>query len=330
MTPAKFRFLYFPAALSLALLSGQALSAQVAHAPAAAAAHAAAPAPASVPPNTVVIRVGTTAITAQQFQQMLDAFPPQQRPQVEAHKRDFAQYLANYMALAQEAKAEHLDQTPEFKLHEHLLREQTLAQALLQSLRQTLKPTDAQVTAFYNGHQDMFQEAKVRHILIATAGGPGGSKLTPAQALAKANAVEARLKKGEDFATVAKSVSDDTGSKTHGGDLGWVTHHQMVPSFDKAVWSLPVNQISAPVKTRFGYHIIQVQERKTAPLSEAKDQIAEQLQNQLIQEKLQQIKAAAGVVLNPTYFGAAPSAAAAAPGAQATTASAAPAHPAAH
>lgn len=88
------------------------------------------------------------------------------------------------------------------------------------------------------------EEVHARHILVATK--------------AEADAIEQQLKAGADFATLAREKSIDPGSKNNGGDLGWFGKGQMVPEFEKAAFSLAPGQISAPVKTNYGYHIIQV------------------------------------------------------------------------
>lgn len=109
--------------------------------------------------------------------------------------------------------------------------------------------TDEQAQKYFNENQAMFQQPEtrtVRHILVADE--------------ATANAVEARLAAGEDFATVAKEVSTDPGSKDKGGDLGSVpiTNSGFVPEFETTMNKLALNEISAPVKSSFGFHIIQV------------------------------------------------------------------------
>lgn len=136
--------------------------------------------------------------------------------------------------------------------------------------------TDEQALAYYNENQALFQQPetlKVRHILVKDE--------------ATANQVKARLDAGEDFATVAKEVSTDPGSKEQGGDLGQVSKEgytssgsQLVTEFVNAMNQLSAGQISAPVKTQFGYHIIQVTEVKpagTQSFEEAKEQIKQQL-----------------------------------------------------
>jgi len=88
------------------------------------------------------------------------------------------------------------------------------------------------------------EQIQVRHILLKTFDDAAKAK--------------ARLDKGEDFAKVAADVSDDTGTKALGGELGWVVRGQLVSEFETAAFALPLNQVSAPVTSTFGVHLIQV------------------------------------------------------------------------
>lgn len=112
-------------------------------------------------------------------------------------------------------------------------------QKLLSALTADLKPEEEQVWA--------------RHILVADEG--------------TAQAVRERLLKGEDFGKVAAEVSIDPGTKDQGGILDWFGHGVMVKEFEDAAFSLPVGEISQPVKTTYGYHIIQVLARQVRPLT---------------------------------------------------------------
>ena len=79
--------------------------------------------------------------------------------------------------------------------------------------------------------------------------------------MAKAISITQRLNSGEDFATLAQKFSDDTGSGANGGELDFFGRGQMVKEFEDAAFSLPIGQISEPIKSQFGYHIIQVEEK---------------------------------------------------------------------
>jgi peptidyl-prolyl cis-trans isomerase D len=146
--------------------------------------------------------------------------------------------------------------------------------------------SDADVLAYYNAHKDQYQvkeQSKVRHILIAV---PAGSDAkVDAAAKAKAEDILKQIKSGGNFADLASKNSDDPGSKTQGGELGWLDPGKTVPEFDKAAFSLPVGQTSDLIKTQFGYHILQVEDKKTAhlrPLAEVKAEIVPVLEQQRV------------------------------------------------
>ena len=159
---------------------------------------------------------------------------------------------------------------------------------------------DDAVADFYQKNAAQFatpEVAHARHILVRVD--EKASAEDQAKAKAKIEAVAARLKAGEDFAAVAKDVSEDPGSAVQGGDLGWFQHGQMVPEFDKAAFALKTGEVSAPVKTQFGWHLILLEERKAAgqkPLDEVKDQIRLRLAQDeaagKVQEALEQVQLA--------------------------------------
>jgi hypothetical protein len=119
--------------------------------------------------------------------------------------------------------------------------------------------SDASLREYYDAHQGDFTLNCVAHILVKTK--------------PEADAALARIKGGEDFAAVAKSVSIDTGSGAKGGDLGCNPKGVFVPEFDKVASELPVGQLSDPVQSQYGWHIIVVRDRKVQPFDAAKDQV---------------------------------------------------------
>jgi peptidyl-prolyl cis-trans isomerase D len=137
--------------------------------------------------------------------------------------------------------------------------------------------SDQQAQQYYQQHLKDYavpEQVKVRHILIAVP--RGADAKADAAAKAKAEDVLKQLRAGGNFAALAKKYSDDPGSKEQGGELGMLQHGVTVPEFDKTAFSLSPGQISDPVKTQFGYHIIQTEEKQTAhtkPFDEVKGTI---------------------------------------------------------
>lgn len=147
-----------------------------------------------------------------------------------------------------------------------------------------LAVTDEEIQKAYESGIKMYTEPEqvhARHILIKVADNAPADQVEAA----KKKAAEAmkRLKKGEDFAAVAKEMSDDAVSREKGGDLGFFRRGVMVPKFEEAAFALkPGEMTKEPVRTPFGFHIIQVLERKAErvkPLEEVREQITESLRN---------------------------------------------------
>ena len=160
------------------------------------------------------------------------------------------------------------------------------------------------IKQFYDQNKDQFSQTCARHILAQLPQDHTPTAAEDAAAKAKADGWKARLDKGEDFAAIAKAESDDKGSGAQGGDLGCLAKGNLVAPFETAEDGLQVNQISAPVKTSFGYHVIQVTGRKTVSLEEATPQIRQQLQQSnanAINEFLDKAVGAAKISVNPRY-----------------------------
>ncbi|WP_028388876.1 peptidylprolyl isomerase [Legionella fairfieldensis] len=124
----------------------------------------------------------------------------------------------------------------------------------------------------------------VRHILLKQA-----ASMTKEEALKQVNNLYQQLKAGKDFSLMAKQYSLDAASAVKGGDLGWVNPGELVPEFEKAMDALPVHKISKPIKTVFGWHIIEVLERKQIDDSETykRQQVRQFLQQRKFTEAVQ-------------------------------------------
>jgi peptidyl-prolyl cis-trans isomerase D len=146
------------------------------------------------------------------------------------------------------------------------------------------QPTQQEIKAYYDAHQSEYQtpeQARSRHILITVAAGADAK--TDAAAKAKADDILKQLKGGANFADLAKKYSEDPGSKDSGGELPLAQHGAMVPEFDKAIFSQKIGDI-AIVKSQFGYHIVQVEERKPAH-SQDISELLPTIQATLLREK---------------------------------------------
>ncbi len=123
---------------------------------------------------------------------------------------------------------------------------------------------------------DQFVNVKVQHILIST------ENRSEAESKKRAEEVKKKLDKGGDFKKLAKKYSDDPGSKNQGGVIEGLAD-QFVPEFAEAARTLPLNKLSDPIKTDYGYHVMKVTERKKLPYKEVKDQLKQDQLQKLYQ-----------------------------------------------
>lgn len=146
------------------------------------------------------------------------------------------------------------------------------------------QPTQQQIQQYYNDHKSQYQvpeEVDSRHILISVPANASDKQV--ADAKAKAESILKQLKGGANFAAMAKKYSDDPGSKDKGGELGYVQHGTMVPSFDNAIFTQPVGQLSI-VRSQYGFHIVQVEGRHPAH-EQALNEVLPEIQATLIQQQ---------------------------------------------
>jgi peptidyl-prolyl cis-trans isomerase C len=170
------------------------------------------------------------------------------------------------------------------------IRQQMQAMKLVEvEIGPTVTVNDADVSDFYTKNPDKFQEPEAvhaAHILIRTP--EGADDAAKKKARAEAQNVLAQIKKGGDFAALAKQHSQDTGSAANGGDLGFVPRGQTVPAFEQAAFALKAGQLSGVVESPFGFHIIKMiahRDGRTVPLQEVKPQVEQFLKQQKTQEK---------------------------------------------
>jgi peptidyl-prolyl cis-trans isomerase C len=214
---------------------------------------------------TVLATVNGKQITDEDLKIAADDLRGSMPPQLEGKARDayLLDFLIDGELVAQKALAEKADQTPEFAKKLAYQREKLLMESVLEQVAKTAA-TDAAIKAAYDEaakNQKPQTEIHARHILVGTE--------------EEAKAALKRLMGGEEFADIAKSVSKDPGAE--GGDLGWFTKDRMVPEFADAAFKLEVGQVSDPVKSPFGWHIIEIldkREKAFPAFNEVKDQVS--------------------------------------------------------
>ena len=274
------------------------------------------PAPTQPPidPNKVIATFGDQKITVAEFNDLIAGLPPQYQAQARgAGKRQVMEQLIQLRILANEATKAHLEMKPDIQRQIEFHKENILAGAEYQNIMNSVQVDNAAAEAYYNLHKSDYQEVQARHILIRFKGSPvplkeGQKEMTEEEALAKAQEIEKRLKAGEDFATIAKAESADTGSGANGGELGMFKHGQMVKAFEDAAFALQPGQISDPVKSQFGYHIIQTEKIASKTFEEARPDIETKLKPEMAKKKVDDLQKAANVKLDDGFFGAPPAA----------------------
>jgi parvulin-like peptidyl-prolyl isomerase len=166
-----------------------------------------------------------------------------------------------------------------------------LSKKIFDEVTKGVKVTEQEILEYYTTNQSQYgtpESRDVRHILIAEKDDDG--KVDFAASKTKADDIYAQLQNGGDFAALAKSESADPGSKDSGGKLT-ISRGQTVPEFDKVAFELDKSEVSKPVKTQYGYHVIEalseVRKAKTTPLDEVRASIRSQLLQQKRNEEMQ-------------------------------------------
>lgn len=153
-----------------------------------------------------------------------------------------------------------------YNIDEKRLRDEVALGAILQKLeRQGVTVSEKEMQEYYETNKNDMTQIRARHILVDTE--------------KEAADLKSRIDAGEDFAELAKEYSKD-GSAAQGGDLGFFGKGRMVQPFEDAAFALKVGEVSDPVKTQFGYHLIKVEERKVPTFADVAPEIKEELTRQ--------------------------------------------------
>lgn len=211
-------------------------------------------------------------ITLEDFNARIAKLPERYQETVNQNKRQFLDELIVDRLLYDEALKKNLDRDREvLEVVEEARKKILIARLLKEDVEDLVTIDESEMEAFYNANRESFNVPEVlraSHILVKTEG--------------EANEIVAELKKGANFEELARKRSIDPTAKI-GGDVGYFTENQLVPEFEEICFSLQPGELSEVVKTKFGYHVIMLTERKephVKDLSEVRDVVEQAIKRQ--------------------------------------------------
>lgn len=225
--------------------------------------------------NSVIAEVNKTVITKEDFLKEISRLPEWARDRFhdKEGKKQFLEEMIKRELVYQEAEKRGLHKDKDFIAKVEEFKRMTLLSAILEKeIGEKAVVDDAEARDYYNKNPNEFKTDTIRasHILVDTE--------------EEARNILEKIKKGEDFSKLAESFSKDKGTAQRGGDLGFLGRGRTVPEFENAAFNLKSGEISAPVKTHFGYHIIKVFDKKEGSQLDF-EQVKDKIKKQLISEK---------------------------------------------
>jgi len=265
------------------------------------------------PESEVIAYLGKKKITYGDFTKWLKVMAGPRAKMVRKNPANRAQVQKQYLELqilAAKGRKDKLQTTPEFKTLLAALEQQCYARVLMDEDRpgsptQKLKakaenPTEEEVRAYFLANSERYatpEKFTARHILVSLKAMNGGKGLTEEEAKARLDKIQEELKAGKKLEDLAKDFSDDPGSKDKGGLYTDISYGRFAKEFEEAVRRQEIGQVGEPVKTTFGYHLIQVVARhpkEPADFEKVKDTVRKQMiperQEKLKQEVMDQAK----------------------------------------
>ena len=261
-------------------------------------------------PRDILARIGDRVITLSEFEEKLEAMPPQYRERLKSkeEKTKFLEGQVEMSLFSLKAREEKIDKENLIISRIRDEEDKLLGREYIKrNIVDKIAVTDDEAKEYYETHVKEFtrpEKVRARHILIKVNPEAGPEEWD--KALVKVKELKNRLDKGADFAGLAKKNSDDPGSKNKGGNLGFFTREKMAPEFSEAAFSLKLGEISDPVKTSYGYHIIKVGARNPKTRMSL-DQVEGRIKSNLWKEKYRDnvkemtegLKEKYKVILNP-------------------------------
>lgn len=215
-------------------------------------------------------------ITEQELKDLIANYPPEQQiylssPQA---KDEVLEQLIGFYLFAKMAEEEKIKESKEYKETLAKMENELASHMAATSVIDKVTLEDGEAKAFYDNNPAQFTadaQVKAKHILVEKE--------------EDANKIADEIKAGKSFEDAAKEYSTCP-SKEKGGDLGYFGKGQMVPEFEKAAFEAAIGEVSAPVKTQFGYHLILVEDKKEAQIMDF-ESVKNQLEEKLLQQKKQ-------------------------------------------
>jgi len=246
--------------------------------------------------DPILGKAGDYVVKKSDVDRMLAYYPLETRQRMQenpAEKETLVKRMLEIKIVADAARKDKFDQKPQIKKQLAYVADDFLSKEYLaKKVMPEATVSEADLKEYYTQNKERLgipEQVRARHILFKVDSAASQDEKNKAQE--RAQAVLKRLQAGEDFAKLAAAHSDDAGSKAKGGDLGYFTPGKMVPEFEGAAFYTNPGETSDIVETKYGYHIIKVEDHIDArerSFEEMKDYIKEKLHQQLVMFKVQE------------------------------------------
>lgn len=240
-------------------------------------------------PKGAVATIGDTAITKESFQASLETLPPQwkARAGTPSGRKQILEHQVRSQLIELEAKDRGIDQRPDVKYQVEQAVQRILLQELMKEWQKEFQIPDAELKTYFEQNRTKYEEPekfRAQHVLIKVD--EKATKGDVEKARQQALTARKRIQAGEPFEKVAKEMSQDPAA-AGGGDLGYVERGRFNAKFEEAALALKANEISEPVQTPFGWHVIRLIDVRAAQ-GKSFDDVKEDIKNEIMPRKRQE------------------------------------------
>jgi hypothetical protein len=261
------------------------------------------------PGDRIVLSVGDQKMSAAEVEKFVQTLSPQLRAYFGGQgKAALPEQLVRMKVLLEEALKQKLEEQPDVVYALRADRESILADAALMRLERNIPITDEELHSLYKQRQEQLEQIRIRLLLIRTDSspmkkpGPDRPLLSNAEARKKLEDLRKQILAGAEFAELAKQYSEDSGTASAGGDMGYTMRDQLMPPLGAAAAALKPGQVSDVLLTPMGLEIIKVEDKRTRPFEEVKPQLETELRQSKAKEALGKITEQYKVVIDQQFF----------------------------